>query len=330
MPANLTPQYLKAEQAYRQATTPDDELRCLQEMLRELPKHKGTDRLQADLKQKISQTKKDCETARSSRKKGPGLRLPHQGAARIVLLGGPNAGKSQFVRATTRAEPAVAEYPFTTREPAPAMMPFEDIAFQLIDTPPVTSDVFDSDTQGLIRGADLVLLMVDMASDDGWEQCQQVLARLQQTKTRIGRRSYLDENDIGLSYTMAFLILNKCDVDEAALRWELFQESKIPDLDVFRVSSLTREGIDELQTAIFRQLRIVRVYTKSPQEKAADYAQPFTVRQGDTLGDVAALVHRDFAEKLKFARVWGSQVHDATTVKSDYVVHDKDVVELHI
>ncbi len=330
MPANLTPQYLKAEQAYRQAATPEDELRCLQDMLRELPKHKGTDRLQADLKQKISQAKKDCESAKSSKKKGPGFRLPHQGAARIVLLGGPNAGKSQFVRATTRAEPAVAEYPFTTREPAPAMMPFEDIAFQLIDTPPVTADVFDADTQGLIRGADLVLLMVDMASDEGWEQCQQVLDRLRQTKTRLGRHSYLDENDIGLSYTTAFLVLNKFDVAEAELRWELFQEFDLPDLEIFRISSITGQGIGELQAATFQQLGIVRVYTKSPKQKEPDYAQPFTVRQGETLGDVAALVHRDFADKLKFARVWGSRVHDATSVKADYVVHDKDVVELHL
>ena len=49
MPANLTHQYRKAEEDYRRATTPEEELRCLQVMLRELPKHKGTDKLQDNL-----------------------------------------------------------------------------------------------------------------------------------------------------------------------------------------------------------------------------------------------------------------------------------------
>ncbi len=329
MPANLTHQYRKAEEDYRRATTPEDELHCLQVMLRELPKHKGTDKLQADLKYKISQAKKDSESEKAG-KKGQSVRILRQGAGRVVLLGGPNAGKSQFVRAVTRAHPEVAEYPFTTREPAPAMMPWQDILIQLIDAPPVTRDVLNPHLQGLVRGAELALLFVDLSSDDGIEQVIDVVERFAETKTRLGRVSYLDENDVGLSFTCTLLVPNKIDLDDAPLRLELMHEETEFDFEEYVISATVGTGIDALKSATFQALDVVRVYTKLPTSKEPDYEKPFTVRRGGTLGDVAALVHRDFAEKLKFSRVWGSAVHDGTTVKADYVVNDKDVVELHV
>ena len=328
MPANLTAQYHKAEDEYRRATTPEEELRGLQAMLRELPKHKGTDKLQADLKQKISKAKKEAESHKS-RKKGHGLRIPRQGAGRIVVLGGPNAGKSQLIRALTRATPEVAPYPFTTREPYPAMMPWEDVTVQLVDTPPITHDLLDPNTQGVIRGADLALLMVDLGCDDGPGQCLDVVDRLSQTKTRLGTTSYLDRDDLGVSYTRTFLVPNKIDAPDAALRLELLLEDFKSDLDQFVISALAGQGLEALREAAYRSLDVVRVYTKLPQAKQPDYTKPFTIRRGGTLTEIAAQVHKDFAQNLKFARVWGSQVHDGTTVKGDYVLYDKDVVELH-
>ncbi len=328
MPANLTPQYLKAEEEYRRASTPEDELRCLQAMLREMPKHKGTDRLQADLKQKISKVKKELESPKAQ-KKGRGLRILRQGAGRAILLGAPNVGKSQLIRALTRATPEVAPYPFTTREPMPAMMPWEDVMVQLIDTPPITSDSFDPLTLGLIRGSDLALLLVDLGSDDGTTDCQGIIERLNQTKTRLADRSYLDEEDVGLSYTRTFLVPNKIDAQDAALRLELLRETFDCGFDQYVISALEKTGIAPLREAIYNALDVLRVYTKLPQSKEPDYTKPFTIRRGGTLIEVAEMVHKDLARTLKYARVWGSQVHDATMVKGDYVLHDKDVIELH-
>jgi ribosome-interacting GTPase 1 len=330
MPANLTQQYLKAEAEYRRSATPEEELDCLQIMLRELPKHKGTDKLHAELKQKISRIKKEVQQQRQSKGKRGGLRIPRQGAGRAVIIGGPNAGKSQLMRSLTRATPEVAAYPFTTHEPSPGMMPWEDVMVQLIDTPPITKDVFDPTTQGLMRGADLILLMADLGSDDGIEQLQEVLSHVAQTKTRLASESYLDENDIGVSYTKTLFVANKIDDPEAADRLALLHEFCPIDFPEYVISAQAGTGLEHLRDAIYLPLDVVRVYTKLPNHKEPDYDRPFTVPRGGTLLDVAELVHKDIAKQLKFARVWGKQVHDGTQVKGDYVLHDKDVVELHV
>ena len=186
MPANLTQQYRKAEQAYREAGTPEEELSCLQTMLVELPKHKGTDKMQADLKQKISAIKKELSGPNKKSSGRSSNRIPKQGAGRAVIIGAPNAGKSQLMASLTRATPEIADYPFTTQKPMPGMMPWNDAYVQLIDTPAITNDLYDPTVQSLIRGANLVLLMLDLGTDDGGQQLQEVLDRVQGTKTRLG------------------------------------------------------------------------------------------------------------------------------------------------
>lgn len=330
MPANLTPQYHKAENEYRQASTPEEELRCLEIMLREIPKHKGTDKLQAELKAKISRAKADAETAKKSGgKRGSVIKIPRQGAGRVVILGGPNAGKSQLLTKLTRATPEVAPYPFTTREPQIGMMTWEDIAIQLVDTPPITADLFDPTVQSLIRGSDVAILMVDLGADDGIEGLQAVLEKLNGTKTRLGKETYLDEEDIGLSFTQTLLVLNKIDDPEAEDRLAMLREFCPTDFAEYRISAETGEGLEVLREAIYKALDVVRVYTKLPQKKEADFDKPFTVKRGGTLLDIAEMVHKDLAANFKHARVWGTAVHDGSMMKGDYVVHDKDIVEIH-
>ena len=330
MPANLTHQYLKAETEYRKASTPEEELGCLQVMLRELPKHKGTDKLQADLKRRISEAKKESEQqGKGKGKRGSGFRLPRQGAGRAVIIGGPNAGKSQLLSSLTRATPEIAEYPFTTHQPAPGMMQWEDVTVQLVDTAPITADVFDPITQGLIRSADLILLVVDLGNDDGIDHLQEVLDHLGRTKTQLARDSYLDENDVGLSYTRTFAVLNKMDALDSAERRELLKEFCPLDFEEYAVSAQEPETLESLRHAIYASMDVVRVYTKLPNKKEPDYDRPFMIRRGGTLLEIAQMIHKDFSSSLKHARVWGSEVHDGTTVKGDYVLNDKDVIELH-
>lgn len=330
MPANLTQQYLKAEEAYRRASSPEEELECLQQMLRELPKHKGTDKLQAELKQKISKARKDTQQQAKGGKRGAGHRIPRQGAGRAVIIGPPNCGKSQLLASLTRATPEIAPYPFTTHEAIPGMMPWEDVMVQLIDTPPITADLLDPTTHGLIRGGDLVLLLADLGSDDVVEGVQAVIDKINGTRTRLASQSRLDEAEVGTVYTRTFLVPNKADLPEAADRLAGLRDFLPLDFSEFVISAQHGTGLETLRDEIYRSLDVVRVYTKTPSQKQPDWDRPYTIYRGGTLLEVAEMIHKDFAANLKSARVWGSHVHDATTVKGDYVLHDKDVIELHL
>ncbi len=329
MAANLTPQYLKAEEAYRRAANAAEELECLQVMLRELPKHKASEKMQSELKQKISRAKQEAEAERKAGKKGNAVRILRQGAGTAVLLGGPNAGKSQLLTSLTRATPEVAPYPFTTRAPLPGMMEFEDVSVQLIDTPPITADYLETYMQGMIRGADVAVLLVDLGADEGIEQLQELLDKLSSTKTRLAPRSYLDEEDVGLSFTQTLLAPNKLDADGAAERLELLHELCPLEFAERPISALHGTGLEVLRAAIYAALGVIRVYTKLPTHKEPDYNRPFTLRAGGTVLDVAELVHKDIAANLKHARLWGEGVHPGSQVKGDHVLQDKNVVELH-
>jgi ribosome-interacting GTPase 1 len=140
----------------------------------------------------------------------------------------------------------------------------------------------------------------------------------------------LDEEDVGVSYTQTILVANKIDLPEAADRWEFFREYLPIEEPLFLISAEKGTGIEPLRDAIYQSLDVVRVYTKLPTRKQPDLDSPYTVRRGQTVMDLAELVHRDFAKNFKSARVWGSQVHDGTPVKGDYVIHDRDIVELHM
>ncbi len=332
MAANLTPQYLRAEENYRRSATPEEELKWLQIMFAEIPKHKASEKMQMMLKTKISDVKKEIEAARTASKKGgaKSVKIPRQGAGTVVIIGGPNAGKSQLLASYTKAKPEVAPYPFTTLQPTPGMMPWNDVTVQLIDTPPITPDYLEPYMYGFIRATDLVLLMVDCGADDGIEQCDEVLKRLGGTKTRLARESSLDEEDVGLSFTKTFLVFNKIDVPDAEERIELFHELCPTDFEEFRVSATEMTGMEELRDAIYHALGVLRVYTKSPTKKEPDMDKPFTVRQGDTVLDLAGLIHKDYVEKFAGARVWGSAVHDGTPVKGDYEIHEGDIIEIRL
>ncbi len=330
MPANLTPQYKAAEERYRRATGYEEKLDGLREMLALLPKHKGTEKLQADLKHRIAKLEDEGAHAARSAHRGPEVgHVKREGAGQWVLVGPPNAGKSSLLKALTHAHPEIGEYPFTTRVPQPGMMEFEDVQVQLVDTPAVAAGHLDGWLPNLVRGADGVLAVLDVAADDleaGWGAVLDVLERARVWPR--GRPPPPDASPL-LVERPVVVAANRSDEDGDGTFAALAREAVGADLPFFRVSASRGQGLEELRAVLFRELRRLRVHTKEPGKKP-DAGRPFVLPEGATVEDLATLVHKDVAVHLKFARIWGTHARfEGQQVDRHHALADGDVVELH-
>jgi len=309
MPANLPPQYIELEKRYREAKEPEERLLLLKELLAIIPKHKGTEKLQADLKRKISKLGDQLQSRKGSGRRMAPYRVESEGAARVALVGEPNSGKSSILAALTNASPQVASYPFTTQLPQPGMMPYQDIQIQLVDLPPVCPDYREPWIFDLIRGSDLLLLIVDLG-EPAVEQVRYLLQELE--GMRIAKPS--------------LLVGNKVDLDKGDGRFlkEVYDQS----IPVFFVSALRGEGMDSLPERIFLNLNLVRIYSKIPGKKP-DMGQPFVFPQGTTVLEVATAIHKEVAARFRYARIWGEGKPEGIMVPTDYQVKDGDILEIH-
>ncbi len=328
MPANLTPQYQKAEERYRRAQSAEERVACLEEMLQLIPKHKGTEKLQADLKTRLKETKSEAQSEKQAPKGGKSFRFPRQGAGTVILLGGPNSGKSRILAELTNAEPNVADFPFSTHEPLPGMMNWEDVKVQLIDTPPVAPGHLEPYLLGFVRSSDLVLLCFDGSSDDAAEETASLVEEFSNRKTHFAAQTAFDEEDLGRLSVRTRLVVTRGADPDVETRLDLFREVCALEVPVLRVELTDPESCQSLRGDIFEALELIRIYTKRPGQPA-ERVDPFTIPRGGTVEDLAERVHRDLAKNLKHARVWGASAHDGQTVGRDHILAEGDVVELH-
>jgi ribosome-interacting GTPase 1 len=325
MPANLTPEYFKAEQWYREATTNEEKILALEQMLAVMPKHKGTDHLKAELRRKLSALKE----APVSKGKGKHVDIFHvqrTGVGQIVLLGTPNSGKSSIVAALTNAKAHVADFPFATAAPVPGMIMFEDVQIQLVDMPPITADYIAPGQVGTYRNCDLIAVCIDLSADVE-QQLKICLDFLESRNLLIGEQTPASDEHGNILGKKAICICTKCDVAKPGAL-ETIKQSCKDSFEFVEVSAKTAEGLEELAALLFKSLGVIRIYAKPPGKKP-DMAEPFALPAGSTVSDLAAAVHRELADKLKFARIWGAGVYDGQNVQKNHVLSDKDIIELH-
>lgn len=323
MPANLGPLYHVAEERYRQAVTEEEKLDALEEMLATIPKHKGTEKMQADIKRRMARIKASMRSSKGPRRREL-YRVEKHGAGQVALAGPPNSGKSQILKAMTRAAPEVAEYPFTTREPLPGMARWENVQIQLVDLPPLAPETSQPWLWGILRLADGLLIVVDIGDDDVLEDVDRLIAFMEDNNVRI-----VNQGERGFNEKKALCAATKCDLPGAPDRLELLSEVLGDRMEVVPCSGMTGEGLEELASRMFFDLLgKIRVYTRPPGRKP-DFRQPFVLDRGTTVIEAAMTVHKEIAESLRYARAWGKDVFDGQMVPRDHVLNDGDVVVLY-
>lgn len=331
MPANLPPEYFEAEKRYKQAVTTTEKVVALETLIATIPKHKGTDKLRADLRRKLSQLRKEEQTKKKGAKRDLYV-VQKEGAAQIALVGFPNCGKSSILASITNANPVIADYPMSTVLPFPGMMPFEDIQFQLIDLPPIGNESTDGWVSGILRYSDGLLLIVDIGEDPDI-QAELLIDQLKKWNIHIVTKQGLqqissDKIQNGL-VKRSLIVANKKDLNQSDKSFHNLKDKYADLYHCIAVSAYKKINLEKLKRAVFDMSGIIRVYSKPPG-KEPDLSTPFTVPFGSTILELAEFIHKDFIVNLKYAKIWGSAKFDGQRVEKTHVLQDRDIIEFHV
>lgn len=326
MPTNLPPDYYEVEKRYREAREPAEKAELIEEMLSTIPKHKGTDKLRADLRRKLAKFKESAEQQKKTGRRDTTYVIDKEGAGQAAVVGAANTGKSSLVASLTNADPEVAEYPFATWLPTPGMATYENVQIQLIDTPSLDRDFVEPALVDMIRRADLILMMLDIQAFP-FDQLEQSIDFLETNRIIPLERRENFPQDLRHTFLPFVFFMNKVDDESLDEDFQTFLQLLDAPWQILPGSVMTGRNVDQLIKGVFSGLGVMRIYSKAPG-KTADLTSPFVIDVGATVEEFAARVHKDFLKNLKSARVWGSTAHDGLMAGRDHVLQDGDIVEL--
>lgn len=297
---NQSPEYQRVEKHFLEAQTDEERLVWLEEMIREGPKHKSAEKMQANLKTRYIKLKKKIETQKKSKKGGTkGIKKADMQA---VLVGFTNSGKSSLLKMLTNAHPKISPNEFTTQEPIIGTLNYQGTQIQIVDLPSLKSENFD---MGIANMADLIIMVVDSKED---------ITKIKEALPKIRGKT--------------FVIFNKIDNLNENEKRKISETLKSKKHDFILISTITKENIDELKEKILNSFDIARIYLKEPGKEPT--TKPLVVMNNSTLLDVAKKISKELASKIKEARIWGpSSKFGNQRVGLTHRVKDKDIVEFH-
>ncbi|MEM4152968.1 MAG: TGS domain-containing protein [Candidatus Pacearchaeota archaeon] len=299
MPVNASPEYFKAQGEYLAAKTKEAKILALEKMIRLAPKHKGSEKLLAELRSKLAKLKRELEEEKRKKKHKSSLTTIKKTAdALVVLVGLTNSGRSSLLASLTNANPKISPFPYTTTNPEQGVFDYGGCKIQVVELPALKLDTeIDAENLGIARIADLIIIV---ATND--EEITKIQEELQESKIS----------------TPLLVVHNKSDTI-----------LKVPSKSELSVSALTKQNISELKNKIFSKLKIIRVFTKEPGKPKS--SQPIILKQGSTIQNLAEKIHKSFIEKFNYALVWGKSVKfQGQRCGLNHELADMDIVEIYL
>ena len=292
MPTNVGYEYVNAEKEYHEAKSTSQKIKALRSMLTAVPKHKGTEKMQAQIKKQIAKLQSQLTIEKTKGKSSYSSSIKKEGAATIAIVGKTNTGKSFLLSKLSGKKVKVSEYEFTTMTPEVRMIPYENVMIQGIEIPPIYDKFYESKNGrqilSNIRLADLVIVLANSKKDFDIIKSELSKANI----TLVMKPKNISLFEIELPY----LRINKSD----------FSRKIVPK--------------------IWKYVKKIRIQTKTSGKIAE---KPIVLDENSRIEDVARTIHQDFLKNFRFARVWGpSAKFDGQQVGLDHKLKDKDIVEI--
>jgi len=296
---NQSFEYKRAESHFLMASTKEEKLAALEEMIKTAPKHKSSEKMLANLKTRYTKLKKESEKEKA-RKKGRSAGVRKEGDAQVTIFGFTKSGKSQLLAALTDAKAKISEIPFTTLAPEIGALNLDGITVQLVELP---SRVEDKEILGIARSSDLIIVLITSLNE---------LIKL------------ADALKKGNITTKRIFVLNKID----SISTEEIDRLKAVS-NLIKISAKSGMRLDELKQKIFEQINLIRIYTKEPGKKPSE--RPMIVKKNAIVKDLAEKIRHRLYERFLKAKIWGkSAKFPSQTVGLEHRLEDRDIVELYL
>lgn len=304
MPANLPPQFFKLQEKLKKTKNVEEKIEILKEMLAICPKHKGTERVQEEIKSKISKLRK---TLPKKIKREQIYFVEKEGGGQVILIGPPNSGKTSLLNLICKTNFEVGDYPFTTKLPTPGMFLYQNVLIQLVDTPPLTKDFHPGWMKSLVRQADLILILLDLEKDPK-ENLKEILDIFEEWE---------------IEKEKMLIVGNKFESDISKRSFEILKEN----FNIFPISVKEKVNIEKLKEKIFQSLNIIRVYSKEPK-KEVDFEKPWILKKGTKLIEWVEEINKEMVKKFQGAKLYKKDLKSFQLVGKDYILEDGDIIEI--
>ncbi|TPG76565.1 GTPase ObgE [Brevibacillus laterosporus] len=172
------------------------------------------------------------------------IRMELKLIADVGLVGYPSVGKSTLLSSVTAAKPKIAAYHFTTIAPNLGVVDLGEKSFVMADLPGLIEGAHEGIGLGhqFLRHVErtrLIVHVIDMASTEGrdpYEDYLQINEELKHYNARMEDRPQI-------------IVANKMDLPDAEAHLQAFRE-KCPDVKIYPISGVTRQGVQDLMYAI--------------------------------------------------------------------------------